>query len=105
MRPALSASLAAKNASAVAALSLRGIQKRFGAVQVLCGIDLDILPGEVHALIGPNGAGKSTLFDIVSGRTRADGGTVHLASHGDAGASSAAGSIDVSNLPPHRLAL
>ena len=42
-------------------LQLRGVDKSFGAVQVLHGVDLSIYPGQVTALVGDNGAGKSTL--------------------------------------------
>lgn len=48
-------------------LSLRGIDKSFGAVQVLRGVDFDVYPGEVTALVGDNGAGKSTLIKGVAG--------------------------------------
>ena len=57
-------------------LSLRGITKSYGAVQVLHGIDLDVGEGELVALLGENGAGKSTLSSIVSGLTAQDGGTM-----------------------------
>jgi ABC-type sugar transport system ATPase subunit len=43
------------------------IRKRFGAIQVLHGVDLEVLPGEIHVLAGENGAGKSTLIKILSG--------------------------------------
>ncbi|WP_455385513.1 ATP-binding cassette domain-containing protein, partial [Acidihalobacter prosperus] len=52
---------------APALLSLRGIGKRFGAVEALRGVDLDVYPGEVVALLGDNGAGKSTLIKVVAG--------------------------------------
>ena len=48
-------------------LSLRGIDKSFGAVHVLKGVDLDVYPGQVTALVGDNGAGKSTLIKGVAG--------------------------------------
>ncbi|HEX5090670.1 MAG TPA: ATP-binding cassette domain-containing protein [Nocardioides sp.] len=48
-------------------LSLRGIQKSFGAVHVLRGVDLDVRRGEVTALVGDNGAGKSTLIKGIAG--------------------------------------
>jgi branched-chain amino acid transport system ATP-binding protein len=60
------------------ALELHGITQRFGATEILCGIDLAIPHGERHALIGPNGAGKSTLFDIVSGHAQPTNGRIVL---------------------------
>jgi D-xylose transport system ATP-binding protein len=56
-------------------LSLRGITKSFGAVDVLKGVDLDAWPGKVTALVGDNGAGKSTLIKGVAGIYSFDGGT------------------------------
>jgi len=50
-----------------ALLSLRGINKSFGAVHVLKGVDLDVQAGEVTALVGDNGAGKSTLIKCIAG--------------------------------------
>jgi ABC-type sugar transport system ATPase subunit len=46
---------------------MRGIRKSFGPVEVLHGVDFEVLPGEVHVLAGENGAGKSTLIKILSG--------------------------------------
>jgi len=60
-------------------LSMRGIGKRFGAVQALTGVDLDVAQGEVVALVGDNGAGKSTLVKIVSGVYQPDSGTFTFA--------------------------
>src|SRR4028119_1058893 len=48
-------------------LSLRGVNKSFGAVHVLHGVDLDCYAGQVTALVGDNGAGKSTLIKGVAG--------------------------------------
>jgi D-xylose transport system ATP-binding protein len=57
-------------------LSLRGINKSFGAVHVLRDVDLDVRPGEVTALVGDNGAGKSTLIKCVAGIHPFDSGEV-----------------------------
>jgi D-xylose transport system ATP-binding protein len=57
-------------------LSLRGIEKHFGAVQALAGVDLDLLAGEVTALAGDNGAGKSVLIKCIAGIHAPDAGEV-----------------------------
>ncbi len=62
-----------------ALLTLRGIGKSFFGVRVLDGVDLDVAPGEVHAVVGENGAGKSTLMKIVSGGYAPDTGTIEFA--------------------------
>ena len=59
-----------------ALLTLRGIGKRFGAVEALKGVDLDVHPGDVVALLGDNGAGKSTLIKVVSGAHPPTSGSV-----------------------------
>jgi D-xylose transport system ATP-binding protein len=59
-------------------LSMRGINKRFGAVQALTEVDFDVAMGEVVALVGDNGAGKSTLVKVMSGVGPADGGTIEF---------------------------
>jgi D-xylose transport system ATP-binding protein len=55
-------------------LSLRGIEKSFGPVQVLKGVDFDAYPGQVTALVGDNGAGKSTLIKCIAGIYNIDNG-------------------------------
>ncbi|SHL57720.1 Histidine kinase-like ATPase domain-containing protein [Actinacidiphila paucisporea] len=57
-------------------LSVRGVSKRFGAVQALCEVDLTIYEGEAVGLVGSNGAGKSTLVQVIAGVTQADVGVV-----------------------------
>src|SRR5438132_9192612 len=59
-------------------LQLTGISKRFGAVQALTDVDLDLFANEVHALVGENGAGKSTLVKILAGIHRPDAGRMKL---------------------------
>jgi ribose transport system ATP-binding protein len=61
------------------ALIMQGIHKRFGSTPALRGVDLELRPGEVHALIGENGAGKSTLMKILSGAEQPDAGVMSLA--------------------------
>ena len=60
-------------------LSLTGVNKRFGAVQVLTDIHLEVTAGEVVALVGDNGAGKSTLVKIICGVYQPDGGEISFA--------------------------
>src|SRR5665213_3899681 len=55
-------------------LALRGINKSFGAIQVLHSVDFNVFPGEVMALVGDNGAGKSTLVKCVGGIYPVDSG-------------------------------
>ena len=57
-------------------LSLRGINKSFGAVHVLRDVDFDVRPGEVTALVGDNGAGKSTLIKCIAGIHPFDDGEI-----------------------------
>ncbi len=57
---------------------LKNIKKRFGAIEALRGVDLDIFPGQCLGLVGDNAAGKSTLSKILSGAYIPDEGAIEL---------------------------
>lgn len=61
---------------------MRGMRKAYPAVVANDGVDLTVMPGELHAVLGENGAGKSTLMKIIYGAVRPDAGTMHW--NGDA---------------------
>ena len=73
-------------------IKTQGIQKSFGSLQVLKGIDLTIDRGEVVSIVGPSGAGKTTLLQIIGTLDRPDTGSVHV------------DSIDVTALSQRKLA-
>jgi ABC-2 type transport system ATP-binding protein len=63
------------------AIRIDGVTKRFGSVQALAGIDLEISQGEFFGLLGPNGAGKTTLISALAGLVRADAGRLAVMGH------------------------
>lgn len=60
------------------ALQCSGVEKAFGSLMALNGLDLEVHPGERIALLGPNGAGKTTLVRAICGRVRLDKGSIRL---------------------------
>jgi branched-chain amino acid transport system ATP-binding protein len=73
-------------------LQVRGLRVRFGATEVVAGLDLDLEPGTVTGLIGPNGAGKTTALEAISGLVPAAVGEITL------------GGTRIDHLAPHRRA-
>ena len=68
----------APTATGGAVCALSGVEKRFGGVVALAGVDLEVHPGAVHAIVGENGAGKSTLMKIIAGAEQPDAGEVSM---------------------------
>jgi len=63
------------------AIRVRQVTKRFGSVQALAGVDLDVEQGEFFGLLGPNGAGKTTLISAAAGLVRLDSGQIAIVGH------------------------
>ncbi|MST35196.1 ATP-binding cassette domain-containing protein, partial [Acidimicrobiaceae bacterium USS-CC1] len=61
-----------------AAVALQGVEKWFGHVHAVAGIDLEIAPGEVVAFLGPNGAGKTTTIDLILGLQAPSAGSARV---------------------------
>ena len=59
-------------------LQLKGVEKRYGEVRVIKGVDLKIEKGEFVVFVGPSGCGKSTLLRMIAGLTEVDGGSIEL---------------------------
>ena len=62
----------------MARLALRGLAKRFGGVEAVCGIDLDVAHEEFVVLVGPSGCGKSTILRMIAGLEEASGGEIRI---------------------------
>src|SRR5690606_40919871 len=81
------------NATATAPkLEIRGLRKTFGALVATNDVNLQVRPGEIHALIGPNGAGKTTLISQISGELMPDAGQILL------------DGADITRIPAHKRA-
>jgi ABC-2 type transport system ATP-binding protein len=64
--------------TAAPALEVDGVCRRFGRIEALRGVDIEVARGEVHALLGPNGAGKTTLMRILSGLVEPSDGSAYV---------------------------
>ena len=73
-------------------LQVSGVSKRFGGVQAVSDVSFELRRGMIKAVIGPNGAGKTTLFNMVSGFSSPDRGTIAFDGH------------PIHGLPPHLVA-
>ena len=59
-------------------LKIQGANKRFGGLQALSNVGIEIKQGQIYGLIGPNGAGKTTFFNVITGLYQPDTGTFEL---------------------------
>ena len=62
-----------------AAISVSGLEKSYGTVRALAGVNLDVAAGTVLGLLGPNGAGKTTIIRILTTLLKPDGGSARVA--------------------------
>ena len=72
-------------------LSIRGIGKHFGGLQVLEDVNIEVPGGAIFALIGPNGAGKTTVFNLVTGLIKPSSGSISFEGR------------DLAGVPPHQI--
>ena len=63
------------------AIRIHQVAKRYGTLQALAGVDLEVAQGEFFGLLGPNGAGKTTLISSLAGLVRPDSGTLEVMGH------------------------
>jgi ABC-2 type transport system ATP-binding protein len=67
--------------SSAPAIHIAALTKRYGSLEALASVDLDVAQGEFFGLLGPNGAGKTTLISALAGLIRADSGTLAVMGH------------------------
>ena len=65
----------------MSSLQVKGLRKRFADQEVVCGVDLEVAPGECFGLLGPNGAGKTTTLRLCLGLSDPDAGEIRLLGH------------------------
>src|SRR5206468_4629350 len=71
----------ARTGRSLTAITVRGLEKAYGPLQAVRGVDFDIEEGEVFGLLGPNGAGKTTTVEILEGYRSRDAGVVTVLGH------------------------
>ncbi len=74
-------------------LDIQALNVSFAGFQVLNNLQFSMQPNELRCLVGPNGAGKTTLLDVLTGKTKANGGNITFA-----------GNIDLTKKPAHKVA-
>ncbi|MGM0584661.1 MAG: ABC transporter ATP-binding protein [Pseudomonadota bacterium] len=74
------------------ALACEGVERRFGGLVAVSGVDLEIMPGEIYGLVGPNGSGKTTLTNAITGFYPPNEGRIRLYGR------------DITGMRPHRVA-
>lgn len=62
-------------------ITLKSVNMRFGGLQAISELTMEIVPGRITALIGPNGAGKTTIFNLITGFLKPNSGTIRYADH------------------------
>lgn len=73
-----SMSLRSTSEAATSAVSFRGVERHFGAVKAVDGVDLDIRPGEFFAMLGPSGSGKTTCLRLIGGFDQPTAGSIEI---------------------------
>ncbi|HEY7206883.1 MAG TPA: ABC transporter ATP-binding protein [Gaiellaceae bacterium] len=86
---ARAAAEAEPRAAATPAVRLAGVERHYGAVHAVAGVDLEIAPGEFFTLLGPSGSGKTTTLRMIAGFEQPDAGVIELAG------------ADVTRVPPY----
>ncbi len=88
----LIASAALARAAGEVVLTCRGIERSFGGLRALKGVDLEVRRGEIFGLVGPNGSGKTTMVNVMTGFYPPNAGSVHLEGR------------DITGIAPHKIA-
>src|SRR5580700_1797122 len=80
-----SMSLRSTSEAATSAVSFRGVERHFGSVKAVDGVDLDIAPGEFFAMLGPSGSGKTTCLRLIAGFEQPTAGRIEIFGEAESG--------------------